>query len=192
MRNVQFKLRAVNVPKDLQHMRRADELQQVIDYLRVDATSAANLAMVHMGTAAPSLDQSDLLWVKRTPDGLPAGLFLQSLGQWVRATPHTVESETTSLQIRTGTGTLTHSETADNPKLTQITTFTPEFEAVPLVFVSILGGTMYTTAANYATWNYKIVPAKDKWEIEVKSTQDCSSASKTIEFAWMAIGAVSA
>jgi hypothetical protein len=191
MKNVTFNLRAVNVPRDLQHMRRADELQQVVDYLRVDAVTASNLAMVHMGTDAPPLDQQDLLWVRKTAEGLPAGLFLRALGEWKRATPFIVESETSNLRIVTGTGTATDfAEAADTAKTYPIATFNPDFEAIPMVFISVTGGSLHTTAATHAAWSYKIIPNKDKWELELKCTVSNVGAPKTLDISWMAIGVI--
>ena len=190
MNNLALTLRAVNVPRDLAHVRRALEIQQVVDYLRVDAQAADNLALVHSGVDAPPLDQQDLLWVKRTPEGLPAGLFLFSEGDWKRATPNIVESETASLQIRTGAGTFTHNTTADTVNKVQIAAFTPEFAEIPEVYITVKGGSLYTDASTYSEWAYQVIPAKDKWELEVRCTVDCSTANKTLAIGWMAIGVI--
>ena len=190
MNNLALTLRAVNVPRDLAHVRRAKEIQQVVDYLRVDATAADNLEFVHSGVDAPPLDQQDLLWVKRTPEGLPAGLFLFSEGEWKRATPNIVESETANLNIITGSGTYTHDVTADTANKVQIATFSPEFEEVPEVYITVKGGSLYTDAATYSEWGYQVIPAKDKWELEVRCTVDCSAANKTLGIGWMAIGVI--
>jgi len=190
MNNVQFTMRAVNVPRDLPHLRRAQELQQVLDHIRVDAEVANDLALVHMGENAPPLDQQDLLWVKRTAEGLPAGLFLRALGEWKRATPFIVESETANLKIITGSGTFTHDVTAETVNLVEITTFDPEFEEIPMVFITVTGGSLYTDKDTFSEWGYRVVPAKDKWELEVRCTEDCSSVNRTLEIGWMAIGVI--
>ena len=188
MNDITMSLRAVNVPSDLPHLRRAQEIQQVVDHLRVDLSTAAGTSLVHMGTAAPPLDRQDMLWVRRNPDGTPAGLYLRSLGRWVRATPNIVESQAANQRIVTGTGTFTYTADADTPLSADIATFTPEFEATPVVQITVKGGTMYDTAATFASWGYKVTAAKDKWSLEVKSTVDCSSAAKTIILDWIAIG----
>jgi len=190
MKDVTFSLRAYNVPRDLQHRRRADEIQQILDYIRVTAEVSSNLALVHMGTDAPPINQQDLLWVRSNPDGTPNGLYVFSEGDWVRANPHIVESEVSNLKIIQGTGTYTHSESADTTNTAQIATFDPEFEVEPIVLVSFVGGTMFSDAATYYKWNYRTLPDKDKWELEVRCNVDCSTVNRTLELSWMAIGEI--
>jgi hypothetical protein len=193
MNELRFNLRAVRVPESLTHKARAEEIAELPQYLEVTADQTAGVSLVNYGINSPPADQLGMPWVKLNPDGSPNGVFVHHAGEWVRATPHTVETEAGNLTILMGQGTMTLTKAAGVVDTVDVTTFNPEFKSPPKVFLTFGGSetapdSAFTDANLWKSFAWRVATAKDKFSIRAKYDVDCTTTNREVVVHWMAIG----
>lgn len=189
MENLRLSMRTLNVPNELPHRARSQEIEELVDYLEVDLAPAAGLSLVNYGSSVPPVDTSNLPWIRTNVDGSPNGLFVNYGGNWVSALPQVVQSQVSNLYLRTGSCELVFDATADTLQTSSaIATFDPVFDEAPMVLLTPTGGTMLSDAANAYQYSLRVDARINEFYIEYRSHVDNSSSSKSLQLDWVVIG----
>lgn len=84
-KQILFALQAVNVPANVQHKPRAQEINELPDFLSVIATLPGETTFVTYGPNVPGPDALSYPWIKTNPNGSPIGIYINYNGDWVSA-----------------------------------------------------------------------------------------------------------
>jgi hypothetical protein len=104
---VRFQLRAVNVPENLPHERRKNEIESLPSYLQITSDFDDNLFPVYVGETAPGPDLADCPWLQVAPDGEPVDLKANHNGDWKSIIPLAVKSRELKTSTMRGQANLT-------------------------------------------------------------------------------------
>lgn len=83
-------LKAVNVPSDLCHKTRSEEIAELVKYLQVELAYEGNLGLVNIGQSEPPVENAIFPWFRTDPAGKPVGLYINYGGNWTPLYPYTV------------------------------------------------------------------------------------------------------
>jgi len=80
--NLNLRLSSMNVPNWLKHKTRAEEIEELPDYLQVEMTGTSSLSLINIGPTQPSPDNSVYPWLKTNATGAPVGWYICVNGVW--------------------------------------------------------------------------------------------------------------
>ncbi len=83
MTQFNLKILADNVPDNIPHKQRSQEIEELPNFLSVQLRLLETLKLISVGPSEPGADISDSPWLRTTPDGLPLELLLNFNGTFV-------------------------------------------------------------------------------------------------------------
>lgn len=104
---MQSRLRAVNVPENLAHERRKNEIESLPRYLQVVSEFDDHLYPVFRSETEPGPDYADCPWLKVSADGTPVDLLANHNGTWESVMPLAVRSRALETSLVRGQADLT-------------------------------------------------------------------------------------
>ena len=84
-------IQAQNVGDNVQHKSRSAEIEEIPEYIRVNATAPENLQLINVQEATPGLNCRPYPWIKLDGNGYPVAnpVYVWHVGDaaWVNAAP---------------------------------------------------------------------------------------------------------
>jgi hypothetical protein len=82
MLDITLKIESMNVPDELPHKTRAQEIEELPNYLGVNMVGTSTLSLINYGSETPSADNSQYPWLKLDANGSPLGWYACVNGVW--------------------------------------------------------------------------------------------------------------
>lgn len=189
---LKFRLRAVNVPNTIPHKSRAEEIAELPQYLEVATMVAPDLALINVGADEPSADRSAFPWLKLNSGGEPLGLYVNVGGVWEPSQSKYFPREMTGdILLQRAEQTVSYDVASGTAKtFTDRIEFDEKYDDLPLVRISVIGGTIIDEDNGYKTHIYPIDISTDGFAIKIFSNYNGTGTggAKTVKFLWEAIG----
>lgn len=201
--NLGLRIRSTEIPTNLPHKTRKEEIQELPDYLEVVSEVAEGLALLNIGAEEPSPDRAAYPWLKLDAGGEPIGLFVYVNSIWEPAlSKYYIRDRSQDILFQRGSGTLTLQSAREDWKTdpTDIE-FDIEFDDPPVVLLSITGGSILDVVsvrndsandieemAGFVTIAKATdITAKD-FNVKCISGCDTESVPQSVEYTWIAFG----
>jgi len=185
-----FQLRALTVPKHLPHKTRAEEIEELPQFLEVVSLVSPGLSLLNIGVTEPGSERAAFPWLKLNSAGEPAGIYYNVGGNW-RPVENKLymRANRSDEYVERGTATITLA-VAINTWTTAITPilFSNEFDDIPQIICTIAGGSLLDVTSGF---NCRVLAAEantKQFYLKSVAAVDTASVAKTVKVEWIAIG----